>query len=296
METCTIKQVYEAVLRRGGLDPSTADVTAAEKANIAELINTRFRDGYTDAFWPEILEVDQRRYRSTWDTDSTYLEDEEVWYENDDEEGAYYRSLQDANLGQTPDYDADTDWWEKIVDGDTEFIRYIELEQDGETVIGAVDVNNCLFDQDPRLFRDAGRVSDVCLLGDKILVEAADAPAEPYLRFRLRPPEFSLTDWSAATEYAINDLVYYSTSGETYKALVSSTNQNPYTETTYWEPVEFPRFLKDFVVVAVAADRLTEDEARYKSLADAEARLEKMHEVLIDQQSGLRRARYVAAR
>lgn len=290
METATTKSVYHSILRREGLDPLTATISAAEAANFAELINTRFREAYQAEFWPEIMLVEQRQYRPSYSVSDNYITDDEVWYATTSK---YYRSLQNNNVGQDPE--TETTWWEEITSTTTDFIAYIDFEQDGETIIGAVDTEDCLFDKDPRIYRNAGRVRNIHLLGNKILVEDPSIPSQPWLRFRPRPPEFSLTAWSAITAYSIGDLCYLDSTGETFKALISNTNKNPSTNTTDWEPIPFPVFLRPYVIHAVAADRLTEEEGRFKEEARAGKILETLQEQLIDAQEP-RRAAFLAAR
>jgi hypothetical protein len=290
METCLVKNVYHAIMRRESLDPLTAVISATEKANFAELINTRFLEAYQSEFWPSIMLVEQRRYRPSYSVSSNYITDDEIW---DPTTELYYRSLQDNNVGKVPG--TDLTWWDEITAYDTDFIAYIDFEQDGETIIGAVDTEDCLFDKDPRIYRNAGRVRNIHLLGNKILVEDHSIPSKPWLKFRPRPPQFSLTEWSGTTAYSIGDLCYLDATGETYKAITSSTNKNPSTDITAWEPVSFPAFLRNYVVHAVASDRLTEEEGRYKEEARANDILEILQEQLIDAQEP-RRAAFLAAR
>lgn len=280
MRTVKIKSVYEAVVRLRGMDPAQAYNTAAQMATIAELINDRVLEGWENDFWPEIMAVEEREYRPTWDSGVNYSAADEVYYD-----GAYYVSRQGSNVGKQPDTEAA--WWEAVGD---DFIRSIDFDQDGETEIGAVDVQNCVFDKDPRLYRFAGKVEDVWLNGGQIIVGADEAPLQPWVRFRPVCPAFSLTAWSAATDYAIGDLCYLASTGETYKALVANTNKDPYSQTTDWEPVGFPQFLVTYVKHAVAADLTQEDEGRYKEQARAAAELERLADVLIEAQGEGRRA------
>jgi len=287
MKTCTVKSVFDAITRLQGLDPLTAGMSDAQKAKYAELLNERLKEGWEDALWKEIMVVEQRNYRSSWDTSLTYADGEEVYNVAD---GLYYASLQDGNIGHAQA--TETTWWEEIDSDYTEFVRYIDFEQDGETEIDAVDQENCIFDKDPQIYPDAGRVPDVIVLGTKIICRSAEAPLQPYVRFRPMCPQFSWTEWSAATAYSIGDICYLAAYGESYKAIASSTNKNPYTETAYWEPVEFPAMFKNFVKHAVNADLLMEDEGRYKEEAKAQGELERLHDTLEDQAGVIRKIRF----
>ena len=297
MKKIAIRQVFRKVVESDGLDPDTASLTAADKRRRVDLVNERVAQAWLDAWWPDVMLTEQRQYRATYAAGTTYAADAEVFYEDGDENEAYYLSLQAANTGNTPDYDADTAWWEKV--GDT-FLRTIDFEQSWETnEIEGVDTQACLFDRDPRLYPATQPLPDVHLYTDGtdsfVLVRTETAPMQPYLRFRPPAPEFSWTTWEPATAYAADDLVYLETYGgetigKTYKALQSGTNKNPGGEPAYWVAVDFPKFLLTYVKHGVKADLLQEDEGRYKQEAKAAAELDRLHEVLIDARTAPRRA------
>lgn len=282
MRTCTVKRVFEAAVRLTGLDPDTASLTATQKARIAELVNDRVAIAWDYAFWQQTMQVEQREYTETWAIADAYNMDDEVYYELH-----YYKSLQDSNTGNQPD--TSLTWWEEI---DDDLIRDILFEQPNETIIYRIDCNTGVFDKDPRIYSDAGRMQDVRLLDDRIVVEDALAPVQPWIRFQTVPPEFSWTDWAAGTAYAIGDLVYVSSTGNTYKALLTSTGKDPTSETSYWAEVGFPHFLLTYVKHAISGDLMHEDEGRYKEQATAEGELERMYDVLQEAQGQQRRAKF----
>jgi hypothetical protein len=279
MKTCTVKSVYEAIVRMRGIDPLTANLSAAQMALIAEYINERMKAAWERTFWPEIMLAEQREYRATWDETLNYATGDEVYHEAADGSENYYISLQDGNVGKDPD--TETDYWEEVGD---DFLRTIDFQQDGETEIGAVDLGNCVFEKDPRIYRKAGLVTDVVLYGNGILVNADEAPARPWIWFRPPAPEFSLTEWDAGTDYAIGNLCYYATSGESYKALQVNSNRNPYTETEYWEPVDFPAFLKTCIKYGAHAEYVLDPVEHAKAEARAEGELMSLEERIVDQQ------------
>ena len=274
-----------------GLDPDTAGLTAGQKALRAEMVNDRILMGWQYAFWQETMAVEARWYREVYAAAANYIEDDEVFFEDVDGNQAYYNSLQAGNVGQTPVYAADTAWWHRILPED-DFVRYIAFEQPDQTVIHRVDCGAAVFDRDPRVYRDAGRMRAVRLVDDRIMVEDAMAPINPWVRFQTVPPELSWTEWNAATNYAIGDLRYRATTGQSYVALLPSTNKDPASETTYWAEVGFPQFLLTYVKHAVSADLMQEDDGKYKAAAAAEAELERMSDVLMEAEGLQRRARF----
>lgn len=274
MKTIAVKGVFRGIVQLRGYDPDTADLSAADKARVAELVNDRVEMAWNAAWWPEAMKVEERQYRATWDDTTTYGVGDEVYYDE-----VYYVSLQAANLDKQPD--TETAWWAEVGE---EFLRTIAFEQDGENEIAAVDVKACIFDRDPRVYPDTEPLRDVGILEDAILVRTEQAPLLPFVRFRPAAPQFSWTAWSATTAYAIGDLCYRDTTGHTYKAVAASTDKTPESQTAYWEPVEFPEFLRVYVRHGVRADELKADEGRYKEEARAAEELERLIDVKINQQ------------
>ncbi len=279
MKTITTKSLYEAIIRLRGYDPATVTVAAGEQARIAEFINERLTEIYEHFMWPEILLVEQRQYRATWDAALLYAEGAEVYHVAADGVGYYYESLQGANTNHDPD--TETDWWAEVGD---DFQRTIDFRQDGETEIGAVDLQNCIFEYDPRLYREKGRILEVEFYGEAILVNSDEAPTKPWVKFRPIPPTVSLTAWSADTDYAIGDVCYYASTGYSYKALAANTGKTPDSETDYWEPVDIPALFKRYLVHAVHSDYLLDPVERGKELNQVAAILEDLEEKQIDQQ------------
>lgn len=280
--TIPVKKVYEDIVRLGGLDPATAGLTSAKIATIADLINDRLLEGWEAEFWPDLMLVEQRHYREAYDAAANYATGEEVYV------GAvYYRSLHDGNVGHAPA--TSPAWWQEYSDS---LIRTIDFDQDGETVIGAVDAQQCVYSVDPRVYRGSGLIGDVSVYNHQILVSSELAPVAPWVKFRRVCPEFSLTEWDGGTNYAIDDLCYLAGTGESYKALQASTNKNPQSETDYWEVVGFPQIFRVFVRHAVAADRTQEDTGRAQARARAEEELDRLRDVALEQTGTPRRAIY----
>jgi len=286
MKTCTIKSVYQAICRMRGWDPDTATVSASEKANIADMINERMKTVWEMEFWPEIMAVEQRQYRATWDASTNYSTGDEVYYKLGTVEN-YYISLVDSNVGMNPI--TETSSWSAV--GDT-FLRTIDFRQTGENEIGAVDLEACIYEDDPRLNPTVGALGEISFYGEAILVATDTAPYVPYLRYRPITPEYSLTEWSAATDYAIYDVVYLASTGTSYRALQSSTDKSPDSETEYWVPVDFYSFLRTYIKYAVHADWLIDMESKGRMMARADEELSRLEDSLIDQQGVERKVRF----
>jgi len=280
--TIPVKRIFEDIQRLSGLDPTTSALTAAQTAVYADLINDRITEGWEAEYWPDLMLVEQRYYREAYDATANYSTGEEVYV------GAvYYRSLQDGNVGHAPA--TETTWWEEYSDS---LIRTIDFEQDGQTAIGAVDAQQCIYSVDPRIYRGSGLIGDVSVYNHQILVSSELAPVSPWVKFRQVCPQFSLTAWAADTAYAIADLCYVASTGHTYKALQASTNKDPVSETDYWVAVGFPSMFRVFVRHAVAADKIMEDTGRARARARADEELERLRDVAFEQTGTPRRIVY----
>ena len=292
MNEIPVRTVFRSIQRLRGYDPDTAGFTAAQKAVVAELVNETALKFWWMEWWPELMSVDRRQYRPTYDADENYAADDEVFFEDSNGDENYYVSLKDGNTGQDPE--TETTWWEVVGDS---FVRSISFTQDDETAVGAVDVKNCIYDRNPQVYPDTAAYPNIYLYQSNIIVRTSTAPVRPWLRFRIVPREYSWTDWATGSYYAIGDLVYQdksgtTTVGQTFKAIRANNGQQPYTHTSDWEPIDFPAFMLRYVRHAVAAEQLSEDEGRDKSKGKAEDELENLQDAIMDSQGIRQRACY----
>lgn len=292
MQEIAIRRVFRAILAEVNLDPDTVTLTGAQRVRLANLVNFRLEEAWQAEFWPQVMQVEQRYYRPAWDAETTYAAGEEIYNATAAGAAAYWRSVQANNLNHDPATDDGT-WWSQV---DDDMVLSIDFYQDGQTWIDGADPRACIYDRDPRLYEGTEPMWHVEVLGEQILVRENPAPAVPWVRYRPLPPEFSYTAWSAATAYAVGDLVYLESSGsttvgQTFKALRSSTNQNPYSQTAYWQPVDCPKFLEKWLTFAAAADWLKGNEQKEEKRALAYAELERLRSAKVTAQA-VRRVRY----
>jgi hypothetical protein len=291
---CAVREVFEGIVRLRGFTPDITGMSASDRGNVASLVNAFLREDWEGEWWPESMQPEQRQFAPTWDAAVNYATDEAVLREDATGAAHYFLSVVDGNLGNDPN-DGDETLWVNV-DQDQDFRRAIALDQEWEAQrIGRIDVEQHVFDSDPRLSRVAVPLADVFLVGGEIVFRGAEAPARPWLKFQLPAPEFSWTDWSAGTLYGIGDRVYRHESGgvavgHTFVALAPSTGADPYTNSDQWAEVPFPDFLKHVVIHQVAAEEMREDEARYKERSLADRLHASLRERLIEGQGGRRRA------
>lgn len=270
MRAVTFKSVLWGVALRLGLDPQV-NLQKNQAAAITEYINTHVRRGWEYFAWPELVTVEERRYRPDYDALVAYDKGDEVW----DPSTEHYYVAVAAGTGQ-PVTDADS--WKL----QSTLNRYVSLDQPGQTPIGEV---LGVYERNPNLNRAAGVLPYT--LSEHGLQMRVDAPDSVWVQFRRLPPEFTAADWSSTADYATGDRVYLAGTGECYEALSSSTNKDPSAEAESWQRLLFPRVLSDYVKYAAYADALREDGQADKARMEekrAQIRLEDEIEKVVGQQ------------
>jgi len=274
-----------------GVDPTTGDFTDAHAAAIAAFATSRIREGWEWDYWPEWTLCERRQYRPSYDAGEPYGLAAEVLYDDN-----YYYSLQAANTGNTPDT-ADT-WWKLVsdvaadVDEDYEFDRYVDTDQTGETAIGEV---RSVSSRNPRVSNFPGNVA--FSISSNGVQPSSLAPNRVWVQFRMRPPEYSTSEWASGTAYAIGDVVYVDSTGQCYMAVDASTGEDPTSATDYWTVQDVPFVLVNFLKRATYADLLVEDGQESKAEKQenrAYAFLADAWDVTIGQQGQQDRAEVIA--
>lgn len=256
MQTAKLRNVLDAIAGLQGseaYEPGEPDFITA----IAS-INRHIERGWQHDFFPEWSPTERRAFRDDWAAGTTYAEGAEIYFTDDD---TYYSANSAPNnpaAGESPDTHPAK--WTEI----TSFARYIALEQTGKTVIAEVDFI-CRNDPDLNPTRKGEIPHTITNLG---VVPLATTGTRVYVRFRKPVPQFTSTEWDAAETYAIGDLVYDDDSGDCYKAIQAGTN-HAVTDADYWERVEFPARLKNFVTIAAYADALRGDDQTGKAIAES---------------------------
>lgn len=131
----------------------------------------------------------------------------------------------------------------------------IEWEQTGQTEIESVFG---IYDYDPH---GTINTSDLAydIIADGVKLKGSDQTTDAvYVWYRKRVPDYTGSDYSATTTYAVGDQVYYSTTGDFYKCASITTGNAP-TSTTYWTRLTIPYRFIDYCVYAAYADWLRND-------------------------------------
>lgn len=135
----------------------------------------------------------------------------------------------------------------------TPFVRSVDYEQAGETVIG--DVRECWL-EDPNVNPGARKVEKT-LRADYFVIHGGQN--YHWVEFRQRPHQFSGAAYSAEATYDAEDQMFY-TDGDFYKCLDDTTaGQSPATHPEKWERMDFPWVLAEAVARGAYADTLVGD-------------------------------------
>lgn len=250
--TSVFNRVLSGALSLAGVDPTNNEA----RASALEFLNARLREAWEYEYWPELTPAEKRAWRDTWDVAKTYDAGAEVFFTDSAGVAGYYAANSSPNnpaAGESPE-DEPTKWTALV-----EFRRYVALDQTDQTPIGEVEG---LYDRDPYAWPTKARRIPFILTTDGI-VPRGYACNTVWVRFRLRPPVFTLDAYAGGSAYAKGATVYYATTGECYRAKQSTTGDAP-TNTAYWEQLLFPYVLEPFVKRAVFADLLPADGATNK--------------------------------
>jgi hypothetical protein len=167
--------------------------------------------------------------------------------------------------------------------------------------IEEMDLSQGVYTLDPDRRADARALPAArCAFGCTVM-QTPDRPfvPMPYVRFRPYAPRLSAAPWLATTPYRKGDLVMGS-DGESYEAWIDvpagvnpageseessseSSSGEPADPTLYWAPRRCPRMFEDFVVQYAAAELQTDDNARGRGIAAAEAELKTLYNNMVRQ-------------
>lgn len=273
MRRIAFKKVLDGVATRLAVEPGLVQTNQA--AALAAYIQDRLQAVWELYNWPFTRATEARVFYPRWDdVDAAELVMGDIVFH----EGAYWTALVNASA-QEPMEGANE--WEVA----TNYERVISFDQPGQTPISEVlGVSN----DDPEVNEKAGAVNYVLSGGGIAFGESA--PAEVWVTFSRRAPEFTVVPWSAATNYVAGDLVYYAAAQDCFRCAEANVNTPPPTGDTsnaHWTRQEFPHELGLYVKHGAKADALEEDnnvESAYQSERRAQKALEDELEKLLVKQ------------
>lgn len=266
MRTVTFKSVLHGTAQKMGLDPNTPDVNLDQALSLTEFINSRVRQVYDHALWPETKLIEERHYRDNWDSSVSYYAGQEVWVPSEE---SYYIALIDNEDVDPSDVASSLGVW-SIPDV---LRKYLPYQQAGKIEVDALIQ---AYERDPRITGNPPTLS-FNKLSDGYQFENF-APNSVFIEFRSRAPIFTAIEYSPGVQYHASEVVYVADEGECYKALRTTEGMDPVTSIADWAKVDFPYFMSEVVKEFAYSDLLVED----GELSKAKARLEVAEEMLVD--------------
>lgn len=159
-----------------------------------------------------------------------------------------------------------------------------------EERIGMLDLNAAVYAEHPD-YKDVAPIQGVRFVRGGIVIQGA-VPETVYVRYRPPTPEFSLRPWDTGQLYFAGDLAYVPNEGDCYRALTETGAERPNEFPEIWEKVVFPEFLLNYVRYGAHADLLSEDVAKRQSATYAEAELERLRDLFLEQGGSGRRVSF----
>jgi hypothetical protein len=275
MRILQFKEVYDAILSRHGLDPLGDRVNHDTARAIVRHVNKRVREAWRFWDFPQLSHTEERAFRSIWNSDRQLRrvgengQPDEIFFIPS---MLYYRvkksAPSDPPIGTLP---TDSTYFENLSPVQT----YISYEQTCRRTMGPV---LGVYGSNPQL-----NGCDPYSLGlnfrphEKGIYLCCSAGPTVFVHYMLPPPKFTMVPYIEGKSYQPRSRVFYTSTGECYRAIAPTTGQLP-TDTTYWALEALPAMLEDFVVPAAYADCLREtwvegeDQVRLAraSLAEAE--------------------------
>jgi hypothetical protein len=151
-----------------------------------------------------------------------------------------------------------------VTEARTPAANVISYEQSSEL---RIDTVFAIYDGDPHGTAEVDHVP-FALTADGIRLTGEGSTDDVYVYYRKWCPDLTGDDYAAATAYAVDDQVYYPTTGDFYRCILTSTGNLP-TNTTYWERQSIPFDFLEYVAHCAYADWLRSEGQDQKAAAQA---------------------------
>jgi hypothetical protein len=263
MRTVTYESVLNGVLKRLSIAPDKAQLEHV--LQIAEFIGERLKEAWNYYRWPEVLLIEQRRFRAEWSAQS-YTSGAEVYHLGTDE---YWKASADAIGTDVP---AVSTKWVRLLD----LRRTVAFSQ-----VGKAEFDACLavWNNDPL------SVSGAEVVPFNLSASGIEFGAQPitgaWMELRKVAPDFSWSEIWSAKGFSTGAIVYKSP--EVYVAHEAATSSDIPGASVKWLKLDFPARLARAVKLGAVADRLgavgQEDKERIKGPSFDEALDEEVFQI-----------------
>jgi hypothetical protein len=278
LRTVTYRSVYEAILRRHGLDPVAHAITHDPLRALTQHVNTRIKYAWRYWRWPQLELLQNRAYRTTWTNTLQFLKvnaegvPDELYYATN---SLYYRvksgAPADPPIGTLP---TDTTYFETFTLTD----RYILLDQVNQTPIGEVVA---IYNSDPRLTtRHCACQLPFSPTEREVTVTECGTGATVWVQFRIPPSEFTGIPFVTGKTYALGERIYHPADGECYRAIIAGPTGDPTAQPAQWLKIPLPAIFASYVEASAYAAGLRETPTD-----PAQAQIRMAHSQLIEKEA-----------
>ena len=274
MNEIRLGRIFENACRLAGRDPLDIAPPTGWAVLAGMTLAAGIRTLAAEKF-PMMQRIEFRRFRPTWSRSVTYSLAQEVWYDD-----AYWR-LDDTTASGEPGVAAG---WTKLRPG--EVWAFINWEQPWENTIidpAGVDMNDFAYAADPKYNPHATPVKSVGMYEYGIELDARTAPPGVWVKFVPEYPQIGFTEWVSGTMYSAGDVVYRTATKDVYCCQKNieeevSDVQPEGDEFGFWTPVRIRGEFEPYLTRLLAADLMTEDQAKSMTRAAADRELEILRE------------------
>jgi hypothetical protein len=285
MRTVTFQSVYEAIVRRHGMDPLGDAVTHDTARAIAEHITDRVTTVWQMWDWADLTLTEERAYRQVWNSLTQYRRfgengfPDEVYYLP---AAAYYRVIgtapADPPVGTVPNDPAHFEAMDPVT-------TFVDRDQPGMRPMGQVFG---VYKSDPSL--NGCCPTDICLRfrpSEKGVTICCGPPTTVFIQYLISPPQYTFVPYvTGGKTYVPGDTVFNAADGNCYTCIATNNNQAP-PSPGFWALEPVPAIFSTYLKEGAYADSLaetfpTEDQVRLSRAAAADARATANIEGMID--------------
>ena len=260
MRTITLKKLLDMARREAGIAKTAFRPEVAE--DFCGWLEKRMRRAWTYFPFPELCPVEERVVGEEWDPLHAYTLGYVIVYRaTTSAVWTYYEALSNfVPAGLEPgSVGAELSWGLYSVTRE----RRLDYVVNGYEAIGEVFG---IYGDNPRISGKA-RPVPFELASDGVYLGGEVTGSSVWLKYRVRPPEYTTELYSGAVTYTKGDLVYLESTGHCYMALDTLFDDSPTVFPDYWLTQPVPEILADYAAAGAKADFLSDDGQDEKATA-----------------------------
>jgi len=267
-------RIFDNACRLCGREPTLLAPPAGWDVLAAMTLSAGLRTLAAEKF-PMMQRIEVRRYRPEWSADVAYTSGQEVWHN-----GEYWRTDR-VTQGDEPGANG---VWRRLEAGEVwAFIHWRQPWENTEIDSAGVDINRFAYAADPKYHPNVPPLKCTGMFEYGVEI-AAPAPKEVYVKFVPVFPQISFTPWSDKVIYSAGETVYRPSVGDVFRCKkdLTAEEQEIAPESAeaaeLWEAVRVRGEFEPYLTRLVAADLMTDEQAKGMSRAAADRELEMLCE------------------